>query len=82
MHCPLKKGSQILLYFRIFPLCTSNPWSILWTNSIGLYNFNAFDEAKTAIRDWIHVYNTERPHQSLNYLSPDQFRAQKLQLVA
>ena len=34
------------------------------------------------IREWIRWYNEERPHQSLSYLSPAEYRAQQLQLVA
>jgi len=44
--------------------------------------FQNFNEAQGAIRNWIRWYNEERPHQSLGYLSPAQYRAQQLQLVA
>src|SRR5660398_207194 len=44
--------------------------------------FQDFAEARQTIRDWIRRYNEERPHQSLSYLSPAEFRAQQLQLVA
>ena len=47
-----------------------------------LHSFRSFDEAKRAIRTWIRWYNEERPHQSLGYLSPVEYRAQQGQNVA
>ncbi len=44
--------------------------------------FKSFDEARNAIRNWIRWYNEGRPHQALGYLSPVEYRAQKLKLVA
>lgn len=44
--------------------------------------FADFEEARRAVRDWISWYNEERPHQSLGYRSPAQYRAQQLELVA
>lgn len=48
------------------------------------HNFGSFEEARTAIREWITWYaeeslrailsNEGRPHQSLGYLSPAQYR--------
>lgn len=49
---------------------------------VWLHRFGSFAEAKRAISRWIRWYNEERPHQSLSYLSPKQFRAQQLQQVA
>ncbi len=47
-----------------------------------LHNFETFDEAKKAINTWIQFYNEERPHQSLGYLSPHEYRAQQRNQVA
>ncbi len=44
--------------------------------------FQDFEHARREIREWIRWYNEERPHQSLSYLSPTEYRAQQLQLVA
>lgn len=44
--------------------------------------FEDFEHARRAIRDWIRWYREERPHQSLGYLSPAEYRAQQLQVVA
>jgi putative transposase len=46
------------------------------------HNFHSFAEAKAAIRQWIEWYNTGRPHQSLGYKSPREFRAQQQLSVA
>jgi len=46
------------------------------------HNFADFDEARRAVASWIRFYNEGRPHQSLGYLSPAQYRAQQLQAVA
>ncbi|RLB03885.1 MAG: IS3 family transposase, partial [Deltaproteobacteria bacterium] len=44
--------------------------------------FRNFEEARRAVKGWIKWYNEGRPHQSLGYLSPVQYRVQKLKLVA
>lgn len=44
--------------------------------------FNDFTEARREIRSWISWYNEGRPHQSLGYRSPAQYRAQQAELVA
>jgi len=49
---------------------------------VWLYNFGSFIEARTAITKWIEWYNPGRPHQSLGYRGPRQFRALQPQLVA
>ena len=49
---------------------------------VWLHNFGSFTEARTAITKWIEWYNAGRPHQSLGYRSPRQFRALQPQLVA
>jgi putative transposase len=37
--------------------------------------FSGYQHARQIIRRWIEWYNTERPHQALQYLSPVQYRA-------
>jgi putative transposase len=46
------------------------------------WNFGTFSEARRALRRWIRWYNEGRPHQSLGYKSPAQYRAQQLNSVA
>lgn len=45
---------------------------------VWLQLFDDFEQARKAVVEWMTWYNTERPHQSLGYLSPAQFRAQPL----
>lgn len=49
---------------------------------IWLHNFEDFEHARETIEEWVAFYNTQRPHQSLGYLSPAEYRAQYLQHVA
>ena len=42
-----------------------------------LHLFENFAEAQVAVREWIVFYNEERPHQSLGYLSPIEYRQKK-----
>jgi putative transposase len=49
---------------------------------VWLENFRSFGEARSAVRRWIRWYNAGRPHQSLSYRSPSQYRAQQLERVA
>ena len=42
-----------------------------------LHLLESFAEAQAAVRAWIELYNTERPHQSLTTLSPAEYRREK-----
>ena len=46
------------------------------------HNFKSYEEARLKIDRWIGWYNTGRPHQSLGYRSPKQFRAEQRGHVA
>lgn len=47
------------------------------------HGFKNFAEAKPVIDDWIEEYNQERPHQTLGYVTPAAFYAEKsLQNIA
>lgn len=46
------------------------------------HRFANFDEARRAITDWIRWYNHQRPHRSLGYQSPRQYRSQQPLSVA
>ena len=46
------------------------------------HNFKTFEHARGEIDRWIRWYNAERPHQSLKYKSPKQFRAEHRNEVA
>jgi putative transposase len=44
--------------------------------------FSSFAEARRRVSSWIQWYNLHRPHMSLGYLSPKEFRDQQLGQVA
>lgn len=46
------------------------------------HQFRSYAEARRAITRWIEWYNAERPHQSLGYVSPREYREKKVQEVA
>lgn len=46
------------------------------------YNFTNFNEAKEEVDKWIIEYNEQRPHQALNYATPDEFYKESLQNIA
>jgi len=46
------------------------------------HNFASFTEARAAVTRWIDWYNNSRPHQSLGYHSPRQFRNSQTRSVA
>lgn len=41
---------------------------------LDLYIFNNLNEVKQITEDWIELYNTERPHDSLNDMTPLEYR--------
>ena len=49
---------------------------------VWISNFRSFDGARRMIAKWIQFYNEERPHQSLGYKSPSEFRTQQVETVA
>ena len=49
---------------------------------VWLNRFGNFHQAKRSVARWIRWYNEGRPHQSLGYLSPHEYRAQQLAHVA
>ena len=49
---------------------------------VWIHNFKNFEEAKQKVEEWIRWYNEQRPHSSLGYLSPVQFRQQQVLKVA
>jgi putative transposase len=46
------------------------------------HNFADFAEARRVITDWLSWYNEDRPHQSLRYLSPKEYRDRYVSSVA
>jgi putative transposase len=44
--------------------------------------FQSIEHARLKLRAWLHRYNHHRPHQSLKYLSPNQYHQQRCSLAA
>jgi len=49
---------------------------------VWLQRFNSYTQAQRVITRWMRWYNEGRPHQSLGYLSPAEYRSQQLANVA
>ena len=49
---------------------------------VWLNRYNSMDEALESIRRWVDWYNTDRPHQSLNYKTPKEVRKEYEKLAA
>jgi len=47
-----------------------------------LHQFESIDEARFIIGRWVKWYNTERPHQSLNYKTPKEVKKEHDKLAA
>jgi len=47
-----------------------------------LNNFDSLDQARAVISKWADWYNTERPHQALNYKTPKEVRQEHDKLAA
>ena len=43
---------------------------------VWLQQFDSIEEAERAISRWVAVYNTQRPHEALGFLTPQQAREQ------
>ena len=42
------------------------------------HGFASYEEAKVVIDKWVKFYNSERPHQTLNYVTPEMFYQQEV----
>jgi len=49
---------------------------------VWLNQFNSMEEAREAIGRWVQWYNTERPHQALNYKTPEEVSKEHEKLAA
>ena len=49
---------------------------------VWLNRFEDFNHAKDAIEHWIEEYNNKRPHQSLGYMSPEEYYRENLRKSA
>ena len=49
---------------------------LIWTQ-----DWSSLEELQAALDAWLHVYNTQRPHQALDWLTPAERRAKNLGLA-
>jgi len=49
---------------------------------LDMYIFNSLPEVKHLSKQWLKAYNNERPHESLNGLTPTLFAANRLRRKA
>ncbi|MWP62341.1 integrase core domain-containing protein [Gilliamella sp. Pas-s25] len=47
------------------------------TEVLDLYLFNNLGQARRMTEEWLTIYNTERPHEVLNNMTPIEFKTQK-----
>ncbi|WP_193378677.1 integrase core domain-containing protein, partial [Snodgrassella communis] len=40
------------------------------TEVLDLYLFNNLEQARKVTEEWLTIYNTERPHEALNNMTP------------
>ncbi|WP_252962447.1 transposase [Psychrobacter sp. PSP] len=64
-HCKLSKKIQR----RLLEFFTAEV-----TARTAAYLFNNLNEVNMLTEDWIKVYNNERPHDSLNDMTPAEYR--------
>jgi len=57
-----------------FPLLSLATLCELSSDTLDFYIFNNLNEVKQITEDWIELYNTERPHDSLNDMTPLEYR--------
>jgi putative transposase len=43
------------------------------TEGLDLYLFNNLEQARKVIEEWLTIYNTERPHEALNNMTPNEY---------
>ena len=47
------------------------------TEVLDLYLFNNLAQARRIIEEWLMIYNTERPHEALNNMTPIEYKTLK-----
>ncbi|MCO6514864.1 MAG: transposase, partial [Snodgrassella sp.] len=44
---------------------------------LDLYLFNNLEQARKVTEEWLTIYNTERPHEALNNMTPIEYKTLK-----
>jgi putative transposase len=47
------------------------------TEVLDLYLFNNLEQARKVTEEWLTIYNTERPHEALNNMTPSEYKTLK-----
>jgi putative transposase len=47
------------------------------TEVLDLYLFNNLAQARRITEEWLTIYNTERPHEALNNMTPPEYKTLK-----
>ncbi|WP_144353376.1 integrase core domain-containing protein, partial [Snodgrassella alvi] len=47
------------------------------TEVLDLYLFNNLEQARKVTEEWLTIYNTERPHEALNNMTPIEYKTLK-----
>ncbi|WP_141674060.1 MULTISPECIES: integrase core domain-containing protein, partial [Gilliamella] len=47
------------------------------TEVLDLYLFNNLAQARRITEEWLTIYNTERPHEALNNMTPIEYKTLK-----
>ncbi|MWP49544.1 transposase [Gilliamella sp. Lep-s21] len=47
------------------------------TEVLDLYLFDKLEQASKVTEEWLTIYNTERPHEALNNMTPIEFKTRK-----
>jgi putative transposase len=47
------------------------------TEILDLYLFNNLEQARKVTEEWLTIYNTERPHETLNNITPSEYKTLK-----
>lgn len=55
-----------------------NTLSVVDVSELSGARFNKFIEAKEVVEKWIQHYNENHPHQTLGYLTPEEYYAKRL----
>ncbi|WP_442903537.1 integrase core domain-containing protein [Gilliamella sp. Pra-s65] len=47
------------------------------TEILDLYLFNHLEQTRKVTEEWLTIYNTERPHEALNNMTPIEYKTLK-----
>ncbi|MFZ4405250.1 MAG: integrase core domain-containing protein [Pseudobdellovibrionaceae bacterium] len=48
---------------------------------LSLHKYNSIESLRQQLRKWIEYYNEQRPHSSLDYMTPKEFAQQQQNMI-